>query len=342
MDIGTTLSRAFKIVLKHRALWLLGFLASLAGSIGNAFNFNPPSSSFSPAGPGDSLSPELERFFDQLSQNAGVIFAGLAGLLCVTLVISIVLWLVSIIASGGLVGGVQQIEETGTTTFGSAWSVGISKFWPLLGLNVLLALPGIALLALFLVLLVLVLFGNSLALSDAAATGDERAAVASLGGALLLICGGGVLACIGLIYLLLASALQVFGERAIVIENLGVFDALRKGWEVFRNNLGNIILIALLMFVISIVVGFVTAIVAGLLFAPVLAGILLSVSSEGSVGTATIVLGVLTFTVVIIISAIIAALFTVFYSTTWTLAYRQFTGRGLSPVATTPAPLPTA
>lgn len=338
MDIGTTLSRAFNIVLKHRALWLLGFLASLASSTGSTFNFNPPSGSFSPAGPGDSLSPELERFFDQLSQNAGLIFAGLAGFLCVALVISIVLWLVSIIASGGLVGGVQQIEETGTTTFGSAWSVGISKFWPLLGLNVLLALPGIVLLVLFLVLL----GGSLIPFLAGAATGDERAAVGFAGGVLLLMCGGGVLACIGLIYLLLASALYVFGERAIVIENLGVFDALRKGWEVFRNNLGNIILIALLMFVISIVIGFVTAIVAGLLFAPVLVSILLGVSNEGSVGIATIILGALTFIVVIIISAIIAALFTAFYSTTWTLAYRQFTGRGLSPVATTPAPLPTA
>ena len=44
----------------------------------------------------------MARFFDMLQQNSGLIFAGVAGLVCVLLLISVVLWVVSIIARGGL------------------------------------------------------------------------------------------------------------------------------------------------------------------------------------------------------------------------------------------------
>lgn len=339
MDLGTTISRAFNIVLKNRVLWVLGFLAALASGTGSAANFNFPGGSFTPTGPAGQVSPEMERFFETLANNAGLIAAGVAGFACVVFVISIVLWVVSIIASGGLIGGVQQIEDEGSTTFGRAWRTGARKFWPLLGLILLLALPGILLAILF-----VLLFGGSLIpIIAGASMGDEQGGAGIAGGLVLLVCGGGVLACIGFIYAILAAALQTFGERAIVLDNLGVMDALRKGWQVFRSNLGNIILLALIMFVISLVVGFVVAFFAGLLFAPTLFSIFVGASSESGIGTGTIILGVVTFIVVVILSAIINALFTAFYSTVWTLAYRQFTGQDLSASSAgmPPAPLPT-
>jgi hypothetical protein len=339
MDLGTTISRAFNIVLKHRVLWLLGFLASLATGTGSAFNFNSPGGSFTPTGSAGEPSPEMERFFETLANNAGLIAAGIAGFACVVFIISIALWVVSIIASGGLIGGVQQIEDEGGTAFGRAWGAGARKFWSLLGLTLLLALPGILLAILF-----VLLFGGSLIpIIAGASMGEDQAGAGIAGGLFLLLCGGGVLACIGVIYGILAAALQTFGERAIVLDNLGVMDALRKGWAVFRSNLGNIILLALIMLVISLVVGFVATLVAGLLFAPTLVSIFIGASRESGIGAGTIILGTVTFIVVVIISAIINALFTAFYSTVWTLAYRQFTGQSLSAPSADipPAPLPT-
>ncbi len=339
MDFGATLSRAFNIVLKHRALWILGFLASLAGGVNSAGNsFNASSGSFTP-GPSGEISPEAERFFDQITREPGLVVGALAGFLCIVLLISLVLWVISIMAQGGLIGGVRQIEEEGNTTFGQAWSVGVRNFWPLFGLSLLLALPGLLLLAMF-----ALLFGGTLVpIIAAAASGDESASAAAAGSVFVLICGGGALGCVGLIYAIIAAALQTFGERAIVLEKKGVIDALSRGWEVFRSNLGNIILLALLMFVIGLVVGFVIAIVSGLLFAPTLVTAILSAGSEGGVGTGTLILGGLTFLVVVIVSAIINAIFAAFSSTVWTLAYRQFTGvSGLIAEPTSPAPLPTA
>ncbi|MCS6848072.1 MAG: hypothetical protein RMN52_10190 [Anaerolineae bacterium] len=338
MDFGATISRAFNIVLKHRALWILGFLASLVGGVGSAGNsFNTSGGAFT--SPSGELSPEAERFFNQLTTDPGLILAGLTGFLCIALLISLVLWVISIMAQGGLIGGVRQIEEEGSTTFGQAWSVGVRKFWPLLGLSLLLALPGLVLLVLF-----LLLFGGTLfPIFAATVSGDEAAQAAAAGGIFLLICGGGVLGCITLIYAVIAAALQTFGERAIVLENKGVIDALSRGWAVFRSNLGNIILLALLMFVIGVVVNFIVGIIAGLLFAPTLISIIFGAGSEGGVGPSTLILGGLTFLVVVVIGAIISAIFAAFSSAVWTLAYRQFTGTsGIVAEPVAPAPLPTA
>lgn len=346
MDLGTTISRAFNIVLKHRVLWVLGFLAALAGGSGGGTSFNFPSGSFGgPSGAtGSEFGPEAGRFFETLANNSGVIIAGALGLFCVLFVISIALWVISIIANGGLIGGVDQIERDGSTTFGQAWGMGARKFWPLLGLNILLALPILILLAIGFVLV----GGSLFAIVGAAMAQDpnDAAAATAATAGLGALCFGGLLACVGFVYSLLAAALQTFGERAIVLEDMGVMDSLRKGWEVFRGNLGNIILLALVMLVIGIVVGFVVGLVSAALFLPVLfTGFIGAANNPDTftIGAGTIILAALAFIAVAIIAAIIGALFKAFNSAAWTLAYRQFTGRGLTPssAAAPPAPLPT-
>jgi hypothetical protein len=345
MDIGATISRAINITLKHRVLWVLGFLAALAGSgTSSNVNFNVPGSNMGTTGStGGELPPEMAQFFDMLQQNSGAILAGAFGLICVLTLISIALWVVSIIARGGLIGGVDQIEREGNTTFGQAWRMGAAKFWRLLGLNLLLALPLIVA-----GLIVAVLIGGSVVALIATAAGadgqmDDAAAVGLFSGGLAVFCIGGAFACVAVLYSILVSAITTFGERAIVLDNAGVMDSIRKGWDVFRNNLGNIILIAVLMFIINFVIGLVVGLVSVALFAPVLISSAVTLGNEGTLGAGTVILGALAFIAVIIISAIISALFVAFNSTTWTLAYRQFTGRGIISSGNTPAaPLPTA
>jgi hypothetical protein len=161
-----------------------------------------------------------------------------------------------------------------------------------------------------------------------------------LGGAFSLLCFGGVLACVGVIYGIIASALQTFGERAIVLEDRGVTASIGRAWEVFRSNLGNIILLAILMFVISLVIGFIVGIIAAALFAPAMLSFISNVSNEAMISTGTIILGALSFIAVVIVSAIIGALYMAFNSALWTLAYRQFTGAGSVTTTAAPSPLP--
>ena len=57
-------------------------------------------------------------------------------------------------------------------------------------------------------------------------------------------------------------------ENAIVLEEMSVMPALSRGWEVFRNNLGPIIIMAIILAVIGFVAGFIIAIPVFVILVP--------------------------------------------------------------------------
>jgi hypothetical protein len=127
--------------------------------------------------------------------------------------------------------------------------------------------------------------------------------------------------------------LQVFGERAIVVENLGVIESISRAWKVFRGNLGNIILLALVMGVISGIFGLVGGAVAAIVLLPTLLPVITEVMGNGTVTTASTVVAALGVLVAMVLGAIINTLFITFNSAAWTLAYRQFINPPPAPVA---------
>ncbi len=338
MDFGATISRALKITWEHKILWILGFLVALGGGSAGNIGQNPQiTNRFSS---GQAAPPWLTN----LVENPDAILGILVAVGCVVLIIGIILWVVGLIARGGLIAGVQQIETEGNTTFGSAWQAGAAKFWRLLGLDILIALP-IIVIAIVLVIVFVLAFGGIFAASSGGSRASLRDILGVLGAAGIgIVC---CLICVIVLYAILAQALRTFGDRAIVIENLGVTASLGRAWGVFKANLGNIILLALLMLVVSIVFGLVTGAVALVVLAPTflpIIPIILGTSRSAVLTTGAIVLGVIGLIVVAILGAIIESVYITFNSAAWTLAYRQFIG--MAP--TTPAqpaaqpPLPAA
>jgi len=326
MDIGATLSRAFDITIRHRSLWFLGFLtALLAGAVNlPALPIDLP--------PGVLVPGELPR----LDEGDSRLAAALVTLLCILVVLAIILAVVGVIAQGGLIAGVGQIEEQGSTSFGQAWSAAARRFWALLGLRIVLALPVLGLL----VLAVVLLGGSLLPVAIAVLRGEESPDLGSAGTSLLLLlCSGCVMICAIVIYGVLASALQTFGERAILLENLGVINGLRRGWEVFISNLFNVILLALVLIVLNALFSLITGLVLTALALPATIGGLMSSLSEEGPQTSTIIFTVLMFVLIALISALISALVATFGSAVWTIAYRQIadTLRRLRQLAAQPA-----
>lgn len=326
MDIGATLSRAFDITIRHRSLWFLGFLtALLAGAVNlPALPIDLP--------PGVLVPGELPLLDEGNSRLA----AALVTLLCILVVLAIILAVVGVIAQGGLIAGVGQIEEQGSTSFGQAWSAAARRFWALLGLRIVLALPVLGLL----VLAVVLLGGSLLPVAIAVLRGEESPDLGSAGTSLLLLlCSGCVMICAIVIYGVLASALQTFGERAILLENLGVINGLRRGWEVFISNLFNVILLALVLIVLNALFSLITGLVLTALALPATIGGLMSSLSEEGPQTSTIIFTVLMFVLIALISALISALVATFGSAVWTIAYRQIadTLRRLRQLAAQPA-----
>jgi len=271
-----------------------------------------------------------------LDEGNSRLAAALVTLLCILVVLAIILAVVGVIAQGGLIAGVGQIEEQGSTSFGQAWSAAARRFWALLGLRIVLALPVLGLV----VLAVVLLGGSLLPVAIAVLRGEESPDLGSAGTSLLLLlCSGCVMICVTGIYSILASALQTFGERAILLENLGVINGLRRGWEVFISNLFNVILLALVLIVLNALFSLITGLVLTALALPATIGGLMSSLSEEGPQTSTIIFTVLMFVLIALISALISALVATFGSAVWTIAYRQIadTLRRLRQLAAQPA-----
>jgi hypothetical protein len=111
-----------------------------------------------------------------------------------------------------------------------------------------------------------------------------------------------VLACLLVPIALLLGLLRTFANRACMLEDAGVFAAYRRGFSVLTRNFGP----ALVLFLIQIAVS------VGIGIAMILPGIVMALCC-------------LLWPLLILIQGAIAA----YFSTLWTLAWRQWTGQAV-------------
>ena len=283
MEYGEILSRAVTIVWQNKFLILLGILVALgSGSGGGGGGGGGGNGSGQPFG-------ELEQFPEYGEAIAGLAAGLIIGLVCVGLIVAIAFWVVSTIARGGLIAGVDDIESDRTSSFSQAWRAGQNKAWTLLGIGLLPAIPGLILFVGG--LLASVAYGGVFALFGA----DFATAMGTAGLGVTIA----LFTCIVIPIVLALSILRNFAERACMLEDLGVVDAYRRGTSVLMANLGEAIILFLLQIMVSIIL-------MVLLFLPGLVVILCCI------------LWPLLLAVQGAISAIISAM--------WTLAWRNWTG----------------
>lgn len=330
MDYIETIKRAFRITFQHKSLWVLGFLASLAGSGGSSGsgNINLPSggsgSSGSPGGssglPGNMPFDDLPRMFNE---NVGLIVAVIIALCCFLLVLSLIFIALSEIGHGGLISNVDRIEQGERPGLGDGWRSGAGRLRTLFGQHLLLAIPG---LIIALVLVAALAIGFAPLFTEMARGGDfDRAPEMMMGGIFGALCLLVPLACVGWIWGILSAILSTFGRRAVMLNGAGAIDGFKQGWAVFRANIGNSIVMAIILFVVNFVIGIGLVLAALALLAP--AGIAFFATAGGDSGfepatIAVLIVGGLAF---IVLSAIVQSILTTLNSAAWTLSYRQFT-----------------
>jgi hypothetical protein len=286
MDFGKLFSRAWDLLRKNIFLILLGVLAVLggAGSGGSSqlrFAFQG----------GDFQWQDLPRFdFGSGIGNWGLPAAAVGGILLLVLVgllVGLIFWVVGTIARGGMIGAVNDLEESQPTDFMTAFQAGWDKGWRLLGIALVPAIPGLAMLALLVGSLVLSGGWDFVGRFDPARDGWSF-----LSPLLVAVC---LLVPVALIL----SLLSRFANRACMLEGTGVFASYKRGIEVLGDNLGFVLILFLLQLAISIGVGlimFVPAILSALccLLWPLL--------------------------------ILFQAAFIAYYSILWTLAWREWVG----------------
>lgn len=297
MDYGELLSRAWNIIWENKFLILLGVLVVIGGagnggggaSTSSNFNFDQQDREFRmPQAPDmEDLPPELRRGLRSIPWGIPVAVV----LLVITLIIliGIPLWVLSTISRGGLIAGVNTIDAGGTSSFAQAFRAGWQKGWRLLGIGILPAIPGLILLILGL--------GTAGLLGGLSQIIEGQPPIPPVSGALVVIAA---LACVLVPIALALSLLRALANRACMLEDLGVFAAYKHGLSILLGNFGPALLLFLIQIVVSIGIGIVM----------ILPSIVMTLCC-------------LLWPILILIQGGITA----YFSTLWTLAWRQWTGQ---------------
>jgi hypothetical protein len=309
MDYSKVLRRAWEITWRWKVLWILGFLAGLGKAAGTSSNTSYSTSSGDWGGsPAFEIPPAL----------IGV----LIGVGCLALLIGIAIWVISVMARGGLIAGVQQVEEESDTSFLRAWRVGRDRFWTLFGIGVLAAIPMIILVILGLLTLGIGVF------AAIQAPGDVSWPSRSGGILIPLLCCSGTFCC-GLFGIsIILAQIRIYAERAAILEGLGWIDSFKRGWDVLKDNLGPTIILWLIFFFIGLALALLVFAIGVALFLPFVA--IVANTDPGAWMIAPACCGGL---LAVIVFALISAIVETFASATWTLAYRELTGLASPPAA---------
>ncbi len=295
MDLGEVLSRAWQIVWKNKALWIFGILASCSGGGGggggnSGYQFSQ-----------GEVPNNLGGTFNNLQDWQTALIIG-AVILFVLLVIVLVTFL-STIGRIGLIKGTLDAEAGAESLpFGELFSASMPYFWRVFGLNLLV---GVALAVIGIIIAGIILFFT------------------------VITVGLGLICLIPLICLLipLAWLIQVVLEQAniaLVVEDLGILDALRKGWDVFRENLGIMVVMGLIL-----VLG---AGIVSLLIAAPLVAVVFPIVTGAVVGTNQAIGGGLLFAVLCFVTylpvlLVLGGILRAYVGSAWSLTYLRLTGR---------------
>jgi hypothetical protein len=123
-------------------------------------------------------------------------------------------------------------------------------------------------------------------------------------------------------------------QRSIIIHKMGTMDGIRNGWQILRNNLGEILILALIFFLISIAVGLASLFIALPLALVILIPLFLALANGSAAITAvTVVSAILAVLAFILVTAAISSILRTLQSTSFTLAYHQWAGKGFDKAA---------
>jgi hypothetical protein len=307
-NFGEVLTRAWQIIWKHKVLWVFGILASCGQGSGN---FNSNSGGGNNNGGADfDLPPQMMEWARWIENNVATFIAIIVAVTCIIVIITAFL---STIGRIGLIRGTAQAEGgVEKLVFGQLFSESMPYFWRMFWLGLVLALPVILIAV---VVAVFVVAGVGVA-----ATGGEEAAALGALGIIPIMLG---------CFCLLVPVMFVLGmifrqaERVIVLEDLGVMPALSRGWEIFRANLGSIILMAIILGVIGFGVGLVLTIPIILIVIPAALAFALGEAQNFS----PLIFAAVCFCLYVPVLWLLQGILVSYTESAWTLTYMRLTNK---------------
>jgi hypothetical protein len=266
MDNTQMARQAWGGVQDHMFLWVLGFLSSVIRLIDQAPDLYDLGNSGA-EGAGAAVEQAAPLTGGELALEI-LILGNMIGLF-------LLLWLISAVANSALLYSVAELDANKPAGLWSALKTGIRFVPRMIAASILLYLPLLLLTgAVFVVAFV----------SEMQPTGNANALILPL-------------LCVVMLYMLFMLPLLAFTHRAIVVERLGVFAAIRRGKGVFLKKIGPTFGLAILVFTYAI---------------PFLLAVLVASAIHLVVG--------------IVVATIVVSILAAFQSAAFTLAYREWTG----------------
>ncbi len=314
MDHVGIIKRAWEITWKYKALWILGLFVGGGGGGGGGSNFGSR---------GSGNGADLSRQFGGGEQALRWLEANLVAIVVVATVlvlIGLIWWVLAIAAHGGLIWMSNEAAEGRRRRAMEGWGTGF-HFWGrtfLIGL--VLALPLIVI-----ALVIGALFAGTIVAVIAGAQGAQNAGGAAAAG-VLGICGLVAVAIIVIVPLaILIGVLFELALRHGVLEDMRTGDAIRAAWHDVRQRFKDVALMWLVLLGIGIVYGIVVGIAAVVVVVPIVGAAVVGA------WPLSVVLGLVLFAALLFVGAIYSS----FFSTSWTVFFRRLTGREAVPA---PAP----
>jgi hypothetical protein len=297
MNFGDVFSKAWNTVWKNKILWIFGFFASLLAYRGNGGDNNSgirwqENIRYTPEELPrifNNFGEGIQSFFDQVSTGEWIALG--LGVFVLIFIWFLVSMFFGHLGRGAVIRGAVLADTEGKLKFSQLWKQGLHYFLKLLALTGLLWAAGFAAVVVIVII-----------------------SIVTLGiGALVFLCLA--------LPISIGVGLWVIQTTIfIVVEDEGVFDAIKHAWNfVFEEHLGNYLLMGLILFVGSIIAGFV-------IFLPLLImGIptALVLFSGGGIATLGIVMGIIAILLYILWSIPAQGLVTSFTWASWTYFYQD-------------------
>jgi hypothetical protein len=329
MNHTQILKRAWNILWSYKTLWVFGIL--LAFTSGGGGNFNFSNSSRNLRDQPLNLPPEARQAFGSLGRLFSEEMLGMwigvgIAVVCLLLLLGLIFTIARYVSRVALIRMVDGYEARGEkVSWREGWRMGWSRqAWQLFLIDLLIGVP--------LVIVGLILIGCALTplFMGGGFEGREPGAAAIIAMVGMILFVGFLLFAIGLAVSLVIELIY----RACVLEGAGVIDSLRLGLRRLRERFKDVFVMWLILVGLSIAYAIAIIPVALLLLGVGLVG-------GGAVGLATyfglnaiasrelaivtaIILGLgLLFTAMGVPLTFLEGLRQTYFSTTWTLTYRE-------------------
>lgn len=240
-NFGEVLTKAWKITWKYKVLWIFGMLASCGQGSNNSSNIRNSYDSGQ-----NQMNPEMARQLEDFVQRMTVWITDNMWFVYLMVVILLLLILVQIfLGTTGLIGLIRGAYQADggveTLQFGALFRESLRYFWRMIGMGLIIWLPFF-----------IVFIGSMLAFVFST-IGIGGMDMNAFGGAMALFLIG--FCCCLIPFTIVLGMYYAQAERALVIEDLGIFAAIQRGWQVFKGNLGPLAGMWFILLILGILAG---------------------------------------------------------------------------------------